>query len=105
MGHLNRVRRGEYGAGAELRYVYRCAACCAERQVSFGKTSAPVRLSSKLPSGWVPLPCESLARPIESLDPPSTNLPLMLWLCSGCAATPEESRAVAALRHPIRILP
>lgn len=33
-------------------------------------------------------------------------LPLVLWLCPTCAETPEESRALAALRHPdLRFLP
>jgi hypothetical protein len=38
----------------------------------------------------------------ESTD---SNAPLAFWLCSGCAATPDESRALAALRHPIRVVP
>ena len=90
-----RDRRGEYVAGAELQYVYRCAACGAERWRSFGRLNAPVRLLTGLPAGWVMLNCESSDQ----------NVPMHFWLCSGCAATPEESRALAALRHPIRILP
>lgn len=90
-----RVRRGEYVATPQdLQYVYRCAACCAERRVSFGRMNAPVRLLTGLPAGWMMLNCESTDQ----------NVPMHLWLCSGCAATPEESRALAAMRHPIRIL-
>lgn len=91
-----RGRRGEYVATTqELQYVYRCAACKTERRVSFGKNNAPVRLLTGMPAGWVMLNCQSM----------NQNVPMHFWLCSGCAATPEESRALAALRHPIRILP
>lgn len=92
-----RGRRGEYIAGHELRYVYRCAACQAARQVSFGKTSAPVRLLDGMPAGWVVLKCELLQD--------DARAPMCFWLCSACTATPDESRALAVLRHPIRILP
>lgn len=92
-----RGRRGEYVANHELRYVYRCAGCWAARHVSFGRTSAPVRLLDKLPPGWAILEC-------ESMDPADRNAPVLFWLCSACAETPEESRALAVMRHPIRIV-
>jgi len=87
-----RGRRGEYLAGHELRYTYRCAACQTSRQVSFGKwESAPVRLREGMPAGWVLLECE----PLEA-----TSALICCWLCATCAATPDESRALAVLRHP-----
>lgn len=92
---IARGARGRYEARrTELQYVYRCAACEAQRRVSLGNADAPVRLKDSLPPGWVILQCVA-----------EDTAPLTFWLCPGCASTPAESHALAALRHPIRVLP
>ena len=108
---MNRGRRiaparGNYvAAKTELQYVYRCAACNTERRVSFGERSAPVRLSKWLPPGWTLLRCESLVQDEpKDLGPPLPG-PMAFWLCGVCTTTPEESKAIAVLRHPIRLVP
>ena len=90
-----------------LRYVFRCAACEATERVAIktvveGERAEPMYqpLWDAAPTGWTMLACESL----ELWTTAEQKMPMTFWLCPACSATPERSRALAALRHPIRIL-
>lgn len=95
------ARRGQRGYMPKrvfaARHVYRCAACTAECPVEFGPSQRPIRLRDNMPPGWTFLNVELLR---ETQHPVRFDF----WLCASCSKTPQESRALAALRHPIRIL-
>jgi hypothetical protein len=72
-------------------YVFRCAACPAAQRLEFRGSDWYSQLhAGALPTGWSFFNA-STAR--------TAGTPVRFWLCPVCTATPEESRAVAALRH------
>lgn len=84
-----------------MRRVYRCAACEAEAHAAWVSAGEFSKMAPP-PVGWEALSCDILVEAVRALP----RLPVVhwvYWLCPSCAATPDESRALAVLRHPIRL--
>jgi hypothetical protein len=77
---------------APVRYTFRCAACPEEYSTTIDPI-APRSILNALPREWT-LFCATLA-----------SLPLGLCLCPECSKTPDESKVLAALRHPLWVPP
>lgn len=88
-----------------IRFTYRCAACGLENpstvELRRGHRRRPSavtrdRLLASLPEGWTALWCVS-----TKTDDVAAKW--NLWFCPACSETPDQSRVVAAMRHPVRI--